>query len=210
MIPIGEYGYLPGFCLGLTPFGPEYYLENYLLKGNEPIYAYLRYGRHAGHIYPGIGLEHPSLLWHGEKTTVGVRVDGWYRPHAAFNDKEYSYKSLSEKWERQETLPPSPYDPKVGLAASIMLRKQFGSSGSLFCRLEEKQSGFLPGESLEAAVTVRGGITIMVRKARKDVYFSFLKVLCLFSILLSGHLNTEERTAATAPESSWSHFSKCL
>lgn len=39
----------------------------------------------------------------------------------------------------------------------------------------------------------------MVRKARKDVYFCFLKVLCLFSILLSGHLNAEERTAATAP-----------
>ena len=160
MIPIGKYGYLPGMRLGLTPFGPEYYLENYLVKENEPIYAYLRCCRHAGHTYPGIGLEHPSLLWHSEETTVGIRVDGWYQPHTAFNDKEYSYKNLREKWERQEALPPSPYDPKLGLAASIMLRKQFGSSGSLFLQVGGKTKGFLPGESLEAAATIRGGITI--------------------------------------------------
>ncbi len=160
MIPVGEYGYLPGLRLGLTPFGPEYYLENYLLKGNEPIYAYLRYGRHSGHVYPGIGLEHPSLLWHDEKTAVGVRFDGWYQPHTAFKDKKYSYKSLREKWELQEAFPSSPYDPKVGVAASIMLRRQFSSSGSLFLQVGGKTKGFLPGESLDAAVTVRGGITI--------------------------------------------------
>lgn len=45
MIPIGDYRYLPSFRAGFTPFGTEYYAENFLIKDHKPIYFYLKGGR---------------------------------------------------------------------------------------------------------------------------------------------------------------------
>lgn len=158
MFRLGEYGYLPGAKLGLTPFGPEYYLENYLVKEGAPIYFYLRYGQHAGHAYSGVGVEHPSFLWKSGTTTIGLRVDGWYQPHTAFQDRRFSYQEYNQKWRAGEALPEVPYDPKAGASASLILRTQF-SPGFLFCQIGGKSKGFVAGESLDAALTARGGIS---------------------------------------------------
>jgi hypothetical protein len=39
MIPILEVGWLPGARMALTPFGPEFFIENWLLKELTP-YSY--------------------------------------------------------------------------------------------------------------------------------------------------------------------------
>ena len=76
MIPICGYGYLFGARLGLTPFGPEYFWDNYLLKGNAPVYFYLKAGWHAGNTYEGLGMFVPRL-WTGSHWILGVRSDAW-------------------------------------------------------------------------------------------------------------------------------------
>jgi len=62
MIPIGSYKYLPGARVGLTPFGPEYYMENFLVKGDNPVYFYLRGGNYAGMKSLGFGIEYPNFF----------------------------------------------------------------------------------------------------------------------------------------------------
>ena len=75
MIPIGEYRYLPGARLGLSPFGPEYYSEHFLIRGEKPLYIYLKGGDRSY----GIGFERP-LLWQWKIIRFGLCGDLWLQP----------------------------------------------------------------------------------------------------------------------------------
>src|SRR5207245_4171361 len=74
MIPIFGLGYLPSVRLGLTPFGPEFFIENYLLDGKRPIYFYIKGGRHSQNRYGGLGFYAPRI-WSRKKWFVGFRCD---------------------------------------------------------------------------------------------------------------------------------------
>lgn len=76
MIPICDWGYLFGAHLGLTPFGPEYYMDNFLLKESRPIYFYIKGGAHAENQYFGAGFYSPKLI-RRDKWSLGMRLDGW-------------------------------------------------------------------------------------------------------------------------------------
>jgi hypothetical protein len=76
MIPIRDWGYLFGARLGLTPFGPEYYLDNFLLKESRPIYFYIRAGAHAKNRYYGAGFYSPQWITR-ESWALGMRFDAW-------------------------------------------------------------------------------------------------------------------------------------
>jgi len=156
MIPIGQYGYLPGARLGLTPFGPEYYLENFLVKDRNPTYFYVRYGHFAGRAYWGVGAENDAI-WRCEGGTLGLRCDIWRQPHAAYNDDRFSMENLEEAKRFSHT----PHDPIWGISASVIGTKKIWSRGSVFLQLGGKTKGYLPGESLQGSLIARIGFSIV-------------------------------------------------
>lgn len=154
MIPIGSYNYLPSVRYGLTPFGPEYYLENFLVKDNQPIYFYLRAGGHAHQAYLGFGIEH-AYLWNLDSLPWGLRLDCWYQPHAAFRHKGYSLHHLRKVRHFHH----QPRDAHLGISLSVIGQKKLWSGGSLYFQLGGKTIGFLPGEPLQPAVIARLGLS---------------------------------------------------
>jgi hypothetical protein len=155
MIPIGSYRYLPSPRYGLTPFGPEFYLENFLVKDNRPIYFYLRAGHFAGSTYTGAGIEY-AYLWEKNGNSLGFRADIWHQPFANFNNRSYAIEKLLDG----EPLPSPPHKPQFGGALSLIARKRMTEHSSFFFQLGAKTPGFLPGEPLETFPIARLGVSL--------------------------------------------------
>jgi len=79
MIKWGGARYLPSFHLGLTPFGPEYYFENLVVKNGRIYDVYLRYGNPTFHKFWGMGA-HVMNLVKGARISLDARVDIWNQP----------------------------------------------------------------------------------------------------------------------------------
>ena len=155
MIPIGGYGYLFGARLGLTPFGPEYFFDNYLAKGNNPIYFYMKGGNHAKNTYLGLGFLAPRLLIDNH-WSLGVRFDSWWQPKLLL---EAGNQPLTEIDFRD---PPSPLYSEAeqhahhcGCAASLIGAYRANKALGLQAELGVKTAGFLPGYSLRPSPVVR-------------------------------------------------------
>jgi hypothetical protein len=155
MISIGQYNYLPGARYGLTPFGPEYYFENFLVKQDKPIYFYVRGGSFAKENYWGFGIEH-GYLWTIDSMPWGFRLDFWRQPHTAFRNKKYSMENL----EKEGHFHTQPHDPHYGICLSLIGHKKLWSTGALYFQIGGKTVGYLPGEPLQPAVIARIGLTI--------------------------------------------------
>src|SRR3990167_7892779 len=61
MIPLWGAALLPNFRLGLTPFGPEVFLENFLMYKGNLTYFYIKGGSFASNRYYGFGIENKDL-----------------------------------------------------------------------------------------------------------------------------------------------------
>lgn len=157
MLSVGSYNYLPSVRYGLTPFGPEYYLENFLVKDRQPIYFYLRAGGHAHQAYVGLGIEH-AYLWNLDSLPWGLRFDCWYQPHAAFQHKGFSLRHLHQEHHFHHQPPKGTH---LGFALSVIGQKKLWSRGSLYFQLGGKTIGFLPGEPLQPAVIARVGLSFL-------------------------------------------------
>ena len=155
MISIGSYKYLPGARLGLTPFGPEYYLENFLVKDNKPIYFYLRNGRHVGMNYMGCGIENPHQ-WDLGSFQIGYRADVWVQPAIDMNHGRYALS----KFDHTNNLNANTRDSRFGASVSLIAERKLWETGALFLQLGGKSRGYLPGESLDPSMIVRAGITL--------------------------------------------------
>ncbi len=154
---IGSF-YLPGLRLGLTPFGPEVFLENFFLRKKIPLYAYLKGGHHAGNAYYGAGVYAP-LLWTVERWSFGLRGDVWRQPKLLLEPGNVPFEEINFHHK------PNPKDPLYSNHEQHEIR--FGASGSLIttfqgsdwigyeAELGYKSQGFLPGYSLFAYPTVR-------------------------------------------------------
>jgi len=79
MIKWGGARYLPSFHLVLTPFGPEYYFENLVVKNGRIYDVYLRYGNPTFHKFWGMGA-HVMNLVKGARISLDARVDIWNQP----------------------------------------------------------------------------------------------------------------------------------
>ncbi len=155
MIPIGSYKYLPSFRMGLTPFGPEYYLENFLVKEDSPIYFYLRNGSFIGHRYMGLGIEYPSV-WKFGTLSLGFRADAWLQPAANFNSSRYSIDEyISPSW-----APIHIDNSRVGTSISLICQKEAWENGSFFLQIGGKSQGYVPGEELNSGLIFRVGLTL--------------------------------------------------
>lgn len=156
MIPIYDWGYLPNARLGLTPFGPEVFIENYLLKGNKPIYFYLKAGDHSQNLYWGLGCYVPKM-WEWKKWLLGFRLDGWRQPRLLLQPGSTPFLEIDFDEQPNKTDPLYPYSEQHKMA--------FGWGGSLIfgyhgrsgfeAELGLKSQGFLPGYSLRSMPTAR-------------------------------------------------------
>ncbi len=150
MIPLFDWKYLPTIRLGLTPFGPEFFLENYLLKERSPIYFYLKGGNHSQNQYLGCGFYAPKL-WRLKNWLIGLRMDAWRQPKLLLEEREPNQNPLYPYSEQESK--------KIGGAASFILAYQNESGFEV--ELGYKSIGFLPGYSLRAAPTARLFYTLL-------------------------------------------------
>lgn len=151
MIPIKGYGYLFGARQGLTPFGPEYFMDNYLVKGKNPIYFYLKGGSHAGNDYYGCGYFAPKLWIYG-KWAVGTRFDTWWQPKLLLKPGSVPLYDLDFRAPPQSQpqlySDSSQHSHRLGCAFSSLVSYTVGPALGFQAEFGGKSEGFLPGYSL--------------------------------------------------------------
>ncbi len=156
MIPAWGWGYLPGVRLGLTPFGPEFFVENYLLQGKKPVYFYVKGGRHSENRYGGIGFFAPRI-WAKKRWYVGLRFDAWRQPKLLLEPGRVPFEEIDFHVKPDKEDPIYPYSQqhamRMGAAGSILIAYQ--SRSGFEAELGYKSKGFLPGYSLRASPTIR-------------------------------------------------------
>jgi len=151
MIPVYGYGWLPGARLGLTPFGPEYFWENYLLKANRPIYFYLKGGRHSLNNYYGLGFYAPKI-WTWCRWSLGARFDAWRQPKLLLQPGSVP---LTDNPETQLYPYSEQHAMRNGLSASLIGAYRTEGRSGFEVELGWKTPGFLPGYALRAAPVAR-------------------------------------------------------
>ena len=151
--------YLPGFRLGLTPFGPQVFFENFILQNKNPIYAYFSGGRHANNTYLGTGVYAP-VAWNVSNWSFGVHIDLWHQPKLLLKPGNTPIQDINFNKK------PSASDPLYSSAERHSMRLG-GGAGSVIVGYKRmnnsgyeiefgyKSEGFLPGYSLYAAPTLR-------------------------------------------------------
>jgi hypothetical protein len=141
MIPIYEWGYLFGARLGLTPFGPEYYIDNYLLNERRPVYLYGKWGSSANNTYFGAGCYSPCF-YKKECWNFGFRLDLWRQPELLlFGEPPYPSS------EQHHMI----YGAATSLICSYVKNQILGFEAEL----GYKTCGYLPGYSLRESPVIR-------------------------------------------------------
>lgn len=153
MIPIGKWGYLPGVRLGLTPFGPEYFFENFLRNKNIPIYFYCKAGWNAGNTYVGAGIYSAKIVtWN--RWSLGTRIDLWRQPKILTQQGKTPFFDIDPKSKpdrRNPLYPPSAqHAMHLGAGVSLIAAWELSGRSGLEAELGYKTAGFVPGESLYA------------------------------------------------------------
>ena len=161
MIPIGKCGYLPGIRLGLTPFGPEYFLENFLVYKNQPYYFYFKGGWNAGNQYFGTGFYADKVAtW--KNWSIGGRVDLWRQPKLILHQGNIPFLDLNLAQKTDYPLYPLSEQHKMHLGAGLSAIVSYQLPGRSALQLEAgyKTAGFVPGESLFPFPIARGYYTL--------------------------------------------------
>lgn len=157
-IPMIRSMYLPGFRLGLTPFGPEVFFENFFLRKKIPLYVYFAGGRHAGNTYLGLGTYAPKL-WIIQKWSFGLRIDLWRQPKLLLQPGNVPYIDIDFKQKPSASTPLYPsskqHAARPGASGSLITAYKANEWCSCEVELGYKSQGFLPGYSLFAFPTVR-------------------------------------------------------
>ncbi len=149
--------YIPSVRLGLTPFGPEYFLDQYLLK-NRPIYFYVKGARHAKNTSFGGGLFAPTLF-QKKGWSLGMRFDFWNQPKLLLQEGRFSLRRLDLR-ERANKKNPlysfhDQHTMRYGCGGSFIGSYQKNRALGFEIEIGGKTAGFLPGYSLYASPVVR-------------------------------------------------------
>lgn len=155
--------YLPNLRLGLTPFGPETYLEQYFLLDKLPIYSYLKGGAHAGNWYAGAGVYAPQLARAG-RVHFGLHLDLWRQPKLLLNPGSISIFDIDFDNPLSKNTPLYPYsqqrEVRWGVSASVIAGAEILGPWGFEGEFGWKSPGFLPGYSLTSSPTVRLASTL--------------------------------------------------
>ncbi len=159
MIRIYDWGYLFGAKLGLTPFGPEYFWDNYLAQKENIVSFYLKMGAHAGNTYEGIGALAPRMFSLTQEWNLGTRLDLWLQPKLLLFPGNIPITEINLRD------PPDRNNPLYSL--SEQRAKKWGGALSFIASYQRspfiqfkgefgyKTKGFLPGNSLYKAPIIR-------------------------------------------------------
>ncbi|HSY75222.1 MAG TPA: hypothetical protein VK890_00100, partial [Bacteroidia bacterium] len=79
MIKIGSAKYLPSFSMDLTPFGAEFYFNNFIKYNNLIFKIYVRSGDNQFASYQGAGFESYNLL-NTKLFFLNASIDAWNQP----------------------------------------------------------------------------------------------------------------------------------
>lgn len=167
--------YMPVYRLSLSPFGPENVFENYLLLTfGEPSYFYFKRGSFSQNTYFGFGFENQGIVKLGSHL-FGIKFDFWNQPkliesapekhcvrtvvQIPLDSKDYHIQFNHEKngYKKNEL-----FNSKMGSAFSIIYQYEFdpAKTNSLYTQLGFKTRGYLPGESIQTALILRGGLSL--------------------------------------------------
>jgi hypothetical protein len=157
-IPMIASCYLPGLRLGLTPFGPEVFVENYLLYHRHPLYYYAKGGHHAKNRYYGIGVFVPYAHTIGA-WSFGLRLDLWRQPKLLLlpGAVPFFFIDFDERPTTEDPLYTSSqrHAVRYGGAGSLLARCRPSAAWGFETEIGYKAQGFLPGYPLYAAPTAR-------------------------------------------------------
>lgn len=156
-IPMIGRCYLPGLRLGLTPFGPEIFLENYF-RYKMPLYGYIKAGQHSENSYYGLGF-YGTDLWNYTIFHLGLRADVWYQPQLLLDPGSIPFSEINFKETPNPLFPLYPFSQqkqmKWGGAFSLIGKIKQSSLLGYEIELGGKSEGFLPGYSLRSSLTLR-------------------------------------------------------
>lgn len=144
MLNIGGVGYIPSLRTGLTPFGLEYHLENYLRFENKVSLIDLRIGDQTFHnSWGGVGLLIQNM-YENERFSLDMNLDVWSQPEIEIGGNPVTSKGGG-----------------FGGAFSLRGYYDFASSQypiSAMVELGYKSPGFLEGYVLDASPIIMVGI----------------------------------------------------
>lgn len=142
MIKIRNIGYLPAFHYGLSPFGTEYYFDNYLVKKKKVFTAYCRYGDTKYFNFWGFGMNTMNFLKY-RNLIINPCIDVWKQPAFELGgDKLVQHKA------------------GYGCAISSKFDWYFNklSKTGISLQLGYKTAGYLTGENLAGGIIIRAGL----------------------------------------------------
>lgn len=165
MFTFGPVAYLPSARLTLSPFGPQYTLDNYFKYHDVPTYVYVKEGRFAENSFWGIGLFNASLFSH-KAHAFGVRLDVWHQPKilnfktwekafTGFLQKEIPDLFSEEELRHTPSMKPMRTLRFGGAGALIYNYAFFPDRLAMHIELGYKSSGYLSGESLREGLLAR-------------------------------------------------------
>jgi hypothetical protein len=146
MIKFKGVGYLPSLRMGLTPFGPEYHLENYFRTEDRMFLVDLRLGDRSFHKnWGGIGL-FVKDLYRSRDLSLDLNLNIWSQPEIGLESTPAVYKGGG-----------------VGGALSIRTHYDFSFldlPAAVILELGYKSSGFLEGYVLDSSPIFMVGLGI--------------------------------------------------
>jgi hypothetical protein len=144
LIRIGGVAYLPSLRMGLTPFGPEYHLENFLRTDTRVALVDIRVGDGTFHSsWGGLGLLVQNVYGR-EDFSVDVNLDVWKQPEIEFGRDYVTSKG-------------------GGLGGAVSVRGYYDLTGSGYpvsavIELGYKTPGFVEGYVLDSAPIIMVGL----------------------------------------------------
>jgi len=146
MLHVGQTCYLPSLRMGLTPFGPEYHLENFFRAKDKVILIDLHVGDQTFHgFWGGIDLVVSNIRVH-DRLSLDVNMDLWKQPGVEI---AHELTGLEGKG--------------VGGAFSVRAYYDLGESRHKvwgFIELGYKSVGFLEGYPLDSSPVVMAGFSL--------------------------------------------------
>ena len=148
--------YLPIPRAVLTPFGPEFYLNNYFKLFGRTLRVYGHFGKLAQNIYGGGGLE--GDVWRYGGLLLGSRIEIFSQPSLNLNAK----LSFADEGKGDFTGADALFGQQiVGALGIFKLSYQFLGPYALNLEIGYKSRGFVPGERLDSSFILRAGASLV-------------------------------------------------
>ena len=147
-LKFSEFNYLPSLRTTLTPFGPEYHLENYIKYKNIVSLIDLSIGDQTFyHNWWGLGIN-LNNIYERNQYSFDLNLNTWNQPKFEFNNE---FSEIS--------------DNELGIAASIRLYydiKGINLPVSIVTEIGYKSAGFIQGYSLDKSVVFMFGLGLSI------------------------------------------------